>query len=664
MRILNAVLLLSFFVLATVSGAAAQTRRQALPYPTAETPTAIDRGPLAAQPDVALVSVTVALRLSHLDEAESLLKSLNAPGDPQFHKFLTSEQFVARFAPSETEVTQVISALAISGLTAERTTATTLKVTGEPAAMERAFRVSLHAYEVPAHGEVPGYMFHAPLTPATIPVEISGTVSAVLGLDTQPHFRPHNQLTLPRLARPASATPKASGNPPGQWTVLDMANYYDVDPLYNRGLSGSGRTIGIVTLASFTPADPFAYWSALGLAVNPNRIKIVNIDGGPGAPSDASGSIETTLDVEQSGGLAPRANIIVYQAPNTNQAFLDAFAAAIDSNVVDSLSTSWGDWEWLFNVENGPVTDPFTGQTVGFAQATHELLLRAAIQGQSSFAAAGDGGAYDVNNDLGCVGPYSAAQPSSCSNTLTVDYPASDPAITAAGGTTLPVLLEFCLNAACTPPYYDVSIPHERVWGWDYLDGFCATLGLDPISCGIFPVGGGGGVSITFFEPQYQSFIPGTQLSQPRQVWEAGSAVVTQQQVPPFYVLPAFFPGRNVPDVSFNADPYTGYVIFYTSSSTGALGQYFGGGTSFVAPQLNGITALLDQDVRGRVGLLNYALYGLEQSGLAYAGTHPPLHAIAYGDDWFYRGSNGYNPGAGLGTLDVANFAETLRGRQ
>jgi kumamolisin len=661
MKSSKAGLLSLFLVLATASGAAAQTKHLALPYPTAETPKAIDRGPLSAQPDVTPVSVTVALRLVHLDEAENLLKSLHTPGDPQFHKFLTSEEFIARFAPPATDVAKVISALTKYGLTAERTTATTLRVTGEPAALERAFSVNLHAYEVPAHGEVPGYTFHAPLTHATIPEEISGTVSAVVGLDTQPHFHPHNQIALQRLARPASATPKASGNPPGQWTVLDMANYYDVDPLYDRGLSGRGHTVGIVTLASFTPSDAFAYWSALGLTVNPDRIQIVNIDGGPGAPSDASGSIETTLDVEQSGGLAPRANIIVYQAPNVNQSFLDAFAAAIDSDAADSVSTSWGEWEWLLNLENGPVTDPFTGQTVGFTQATHELLLRAAIQGQTFFAAAGDGGAYDVNHDLGCVGPYSPTQPDSCSNTLSVDYPASDPVMTAAGGTTLAGLQQYCLNSACTQ-VYDVYIPHERVWGWDYLEGLCDAVGTpNPATCGIFPVGGGGGVSIAFFGPSYQSSIPGTQFSQPRQVWEAGSAIVTEDQVPPFYALPAFFPGRNVPDVSFNADPQTGYVIFYTSSSTGVLGEYFGGGTSFVAPQLNGVTALLGQDVHSRLGLLNYPLYELDQFGQAYREPNAPLHAIAYGDNWFYYGSSGYNPGAGLGTIDVANFAAFLK---
>src|ERR1035438_3061915 len=90
--------------------------------------------------------------------------------------------------------------------------------------------------------------------------------------------------------------------------------------------------------------------------------------------------------------------------------------------------------------------------------------------------ASGDGGAYDVNNDLGCFGPYSSTQPNSCSLTLSVDYPGSDTAITAAGGTTLAVTLELCLNAACTPPYYTINIPHERVWGWDYFEGFCDAI--------------------------------------------------------------------------------------------------------------------------------------------------------------------------------------------
>jgi kumamolisin len=128
------------------------------------------------------------------------------------------------------------------------------------------------------------------------------------------------------------------------------------------------------------------------------------------------------------------------------------------------------------------------------------------------------------------------------------------------------------------------------------------------------------------------------------------------------YALPAYYPGRNVPDVSFNADPQTGYVIYYTSEPSGKFGILtFIGGTSFVAPQLNGVSALLGQDLHSRIGLLNFPLYLLGITGQAYRGPNAPLHAIKYGDNWFYYGRDGYSPAAGLGTLDVANFADFLR---
>jgi subtilase family serine protease len=396
----------------------------------------------------------------------------------------------------------------------------------------------------------------------------------------------------------------------------------------------------------------FAYWSSLGLKVDPKRLDIVYVDGGPGAPSDVSGSLETTLDIEQSGGIAPGAKIIAYLAPNTNQAFVDVFAAAIDANQVDTLSISWGSWEWFDNLENSPVTDPSTGRTVSTTEAVHELLVRAAIQGQTVFTAQGDGGAYDANNDLGCLGPYSASQPDSCSLTLSVDYPGSDPAITSAGGTTLPGLQQYCLNSACTE-LYNVNLPHQRVWGWDYLIGFCNAIGQTPIECGIFPGGGGGGVSVAFLQPWYQFATVGVQLSQPGQVFQAGSGIVEADGIGGFFALPAFFPGRNVPDVSFNADPETGYVVFYTSNVTGYGEEPFWGGTSFVAPQLNGVSALYGQYVHGRLGLLNPLLYSAQHQRRA-----APLNPIAYGDNWFYKGREGYSPAVGLGTLDVANFAE------
>jgi kumamolisin len=640
-------------VLSAVIGALGAVLAHAgVPYPNEATPKPLDLGSAAADQ---LMSVTLALELTDMNGAENLMKSLYTPGDPQFHKFLSTDQFVARFAPSDADVAKTVASLQKYGLSAQKTSATTLSVSGSADALQRAFSVRLHSYAVPAHDNAPGYTFHAPLSHATIPAEIASSVVAVAGLDSRPQLRPHVH-AAPQAVRTRAAPsnrPAATGNPFGLLTVTDFAGLYDVTPLYAQGISGRGQTVGIMTFAALTPSDPFSYWSALGLRVSEHRLRIVDIDGGPGAPSDASGSVETTVDVEQSGGIAPGARIIVYQGPNTNQAFIDVLAAAVEADSAQSLSISWGFWEWYQNEENSPVTDPFSGQTVGVTQAFHELLVRAAIQGQSVFTASGDGGAYDINHDWPCfpAGDIPNAT-NTCGLTLSVDYPGSDPAITAAGGTTLPGLQEFCLNAACTPPYYDVTIAHESVWGWDYLTGFCAAIGLTPYTCGTFPAGSGGGVSIIYPIPSYQHDLPGTQRSQRDQDWILNGVLT--------YSLPEHFQGRNVPDISFNADPETGYVIYYTSDVSGFGIDTFYGGTSFVAPQLNGVTALLDQSLGGnRIGFLNYALYNAASSEHGSSAIHP----IAYGDNWFYHGRDGYNPAAGLGTLDVANFAKEL-GRQ
>ena len=386
------------------------------------------------------------------------------------------------------------------------------------------------------------------------------------------------------------------------------------------------------------------------MSFDPHRLTVADVDGGPGAPSDVSGSDETTLDVEQSGGVAPAAQIIVYQAPNTDQGFFDAFASAIDGNMADSISTSWGSWEWENNLANAPVTDPVSGKTFSFLKAAHELFVKAAVQGQSMVAAAGDQGAYDVFGEVDDNGV--PIMPPNYTVPLSVDYPASDPAITAAGGTTLAGTQT---NATSSGPFV-IDIPEERVWGWDYLVPLCNSLGLSPIDCGIYPAGGGGGVSVFFPRPWYQQTLAGVRRSEPQQV------LIDEISVPPeiVFALPVHFSGRNVPDVSMNADPNTGYVIYYTSDVSGfGIYPYFGG-ISFVAPQLNGVTALLDQNANHRLGVLNGALYLAAGLPGAYRGRRPPLHDITEGDNWFYSGRRGYSPAAGIGTLDVSNLAEVM----
>jgi subtilase family serine protease len=108
-----------------------------------------------------------------------------------------------------------------------------------------------------------------------------------------------------------------------------------------------------------------------------------------------------------------------------------------------------------------------------------------------------------------------------------------------------------------------------------------------------------------------------------------------------------------------NADPYTGYVIGYTSSASGSSYGLYNeyGGTSFVAPELNGVTQLLAQNAGGRLGLLNETLYALSKTATGYSGKSAPLRAIKAGNNDYYLGRKGYSPAAGVGTLNVANLA-------
>lgn len=614
------------------------------PYPTARTPQAVDAGALSVTQGA--ITVTVALKLRDAQGANALLQSMYTPGNTNFGRFLTPDEFRDRFAPTDAQFSKVRASLVAFGLAVDRATSTTMRVTGTPAAIEQAFKVSLRKKQVAGEGSAAPYVFREPSSAPSIPVDADSLVHAVFGLSTRPLYRPnlrHASTKVGSLSH--NAAPAADGgNTPGFWTVTDFARHYNVTPLYDQGVRGAGRTIGIVTLASFTPSDAFAYWRAQGLTVDPNRITVVNVDGGPGAPSDDSGSDETTLDVEQSGGLASAAKIVVYQAPNTDQGFLDAFARAVDANQADAVSTSWGLWEFFSNRENGPVSDVYTGRTVSGLRAFHEVFLQAALQGQSLFAASGDSGAYDA------AGPL---PPPNFSLALSVDHPASDTLMTAAGGTTLPGKQTYVIGGG--QPNIVVDIKKERVWSWDYLVPLCDALGFDPISCGIFPVGGGGGVSVFFDRPFYQDGLDGIQKSEPRQTLVEFDVVPAQT----IYKLPGRFAGRNVPDISANADPETGYTIYYTSDQSGFGIDTFGGGTSFVAPQLAGVTVLLSQSLRHRVGLLNVPMYAVARSN-AY-GPNGALQPIKTGNNDFYEGSNGYNPGAGLGILDVAKFATTLR---
>jgi kumamolisin len=590
-----------------------------------------------------LITTSIILNVTHPKRLRRFVADTTTPGSPDYHRFLSVDQFRDRFAPTPKAIAQFTSYLESYGIAVNRIYADHLDITitGTAAELNAAFSTQLRDY---TRG---GRRFHRPAWKFVLPAEFSRLVLAVPGLSSEPaEFRPMLVRRAFRHETPHPVTWPTDGAASGRpqyYTVGDVANFYEVNPLYREGIDGHGQTVGIMTLANFRKADAYAYWRHLGLRVAPDRIRKVMVDGG--MPVVAKhGDDETSLDVEQAGGLAPGADIRVYIASQTsNNGFLDLFYTAVSQNKADTVSISWGEpEEFYFAALNGGVD--YTSQLVSIDQA----LLEGAAQGQSFFAAAGDSGAYDAN-DPQLFFPYPQY-----SKQLSVDSPASDPYITSAGGTTVAAVVP----ASSSYPCPAIPIRRERVWGWDYLYrhwSVCHQYKPDQL----FPSGGGGGVSAFWSVPSYQQLIPGMQRTRPGQSLLYYPNYPRKSGAEDLIDLPADFAGRNVPDIALNADPATGYIVRdctdFRTPKHPSCSEGSWGGTSFVAPQLNGMTALIDQAAGGRVGFLNPMLYALDR-GDAY-GKWRPFNDVTAGDNWYYHGARGYDDGSGIGTLNVANLA-------
>jgi kumamolisin len=560
--------------------------------------------------------------------------------------FLSVPQFAAGFGQPAASISALEKYLAGFGITAAAD-ADGLDVTAHGTAdqFNSALTVRQQQFTVPAvparNGQParPAVVIHGTVDEPLLPASLGAFVLSILGLTNYPTFA-SDVLRRPALA--PGVTPSAVQT--GSLTPADFAKQYDLDPLYQQGATGAGRTVGIVTLASVDPATPEFFWSnILHIATKANRISLVNVDGGAGPVSAQAGSDETTLDVEQSGALAPQSSVVVYQAPNTDFGFVDAWFTAASQNVADTVSASWGESETDIQaaVDAGQESD-------AFAVSYDEAFLELAAQGQSAFVSAGDFGAYTAAEDLGTTN-------------LSAGNPDSSPWVTAAGGTTLPGTIPLSATDSAT-------IAAQRTWGWDWLWPHFADFGAPSEAAFAVTetIGGGGGFSAVEPTPLYQQLVPSAhQFSAVQYLTPVDDQTVAPGLTEPtawdFNPAPAVQAGtgtgRATPDVSTDADPFTGYELYFTFNNQPATVEDGFGGTSFVAPQLNGATAVIDSLVGHRVGFWNPAIYRL---AAAPGSPFTPLDsASASNDNLFYTGTAGhkYNVGSGLGTPDLAALA-------
>ena len=549
--------------------------------------TAIPKAQVASTQTVAL---DVYLPIQHRDQLETLLSDLNTPGSSQYHKWLTPAQFNTRFGLAASQVEAIQKELANDGFTATLVTPHHIHVTGSAADVEHAFSTQLKT------GVYPNGRQTIMATGAlSVPSSISQAGGVVAGLSGKIRMRVHSR---------KAATPQNRYSNAGPYFFDDLKQAYSW-PSY-KVYTGKGATIAILMSNGYNPSDMAAYFGYEKLAVP--KFSEVTINGG--APYDPVASAETHLDLQQSGGMAPGASIILYNLPDlSDDNVMAGLSQIIEDNKADVVSMSFGLAELLYTAEYNGGYD-FTS----ILQEEDDLFAQGNAQGITFVASSGDDGGASVPP----VACFNGASP--CGNFLpSVEFPASSPHVTGVGGTNLKTT--YSPNSGSLNSAYISEEAYADPLLSDDIYGTAAT--------GAF-WGSGGGDSMYFKKPLYQYLV------------ETGDRT-----------------HRTVPDVSLHMGgcPANATCNADDSSVWVALGGSFGAfiGTSASAPDFAGLSALTVQRFGTRIGNANPYLYAL--AAAQSFGLYQVFHQGIPGFNGYYSTTRtGYNKVLGNGTIDGKNF--------
>jgi uncharacterized protein (TIGR03437 family) len=580
-RIASIPLVISVLILTAPPQAQAQPNRSSLSghiHPLARPEN--DRGRVSPALPLSFVTLTLAQSAAQQAGLDQLLSEQQTPGSPNYHRWLTPEEYAQSFGASQADVDKVVAWLQSQGLTIASMARgrNWIAVNGPAAQIENAFQTEIHEYVV--NGET----HFANATEPSVPSALGGVIRTIRGLH---NFRPK---PLRHVLKPAYTSTKGSH----YLAPNDVATIYDVTPLYSAGINGSGQKLVIAGQTQINISDIQKFRSSFNLPANDPKIMLVPGSQDPGISSDDLP--EADLDLEWSGAVARNATIQYVYASDV----MSAVQYAIDQNLAPVVSTSYG------------LCEPEMGSSE--ASTLRSFAKQGNAQGITWISSAGDNGGADCDD--------------SKNPGLAVDLPASIPEVTALGGTEFNEGSgDFWKTANDANQASAISYIPERVWNDSATDGEA--------------VGGGGGVSVFFSKPS----------------WQTGPGVPGDN-------------ARHVPDVSLSASAdHDGYLV-YTSGTLEVFG-----GTSVSAPAFAGMTTLVNhylvssgaQSTAG-LGNMNPALYALAQSAPS------AFHDVTVGDNIVtvacasssrsctstpvgFSAGVGYDSASGLGSVDAFNLA-------
>ena len=511
--------------------------------------------------NVRLSHLTIVLNSSAQRELEDLLHQQQDPNSANFHHWLSPTEFGERFGASVHDIQAVTSWLQSQGLHVDAVSNSRLRidVSGSAANVGAALGSRLHVYQVSKEQRI------APVSVPQIPAALSTIVRSVRGLATIKE-KPSGGFGVAQfVGQAAGGSTSCSTNSCTHYIFpADFATLYDVNPIYQQGIDGSGQTIAIIGRARVYLPDVENFQARSGLATKDPTIIVppTGIDPGPAASSGgvSEDQLEATIDVTRATSVAPGATVdlvISADAP-TGSGLGIAAEYVVDNRLAEIMNISFG------------ACEASAGQSgVAFWDS---LFSQAAAEGISVFVVSGDSGA------AGCDA-YNTTPPAT--QTVSPNYICASSYATCVGGT----------------QFADTGSP-GAYWSSSSGAGLASALRYIPEGAWNEPMGASGSL-------QASASGGGVSMYVPTPSWQSGLGPPGEQ-------------GRFTPDVSFSASAHNGYFACLAAAGNSCVSdatgyfqfEYFFGASAATA-DMAGIAALLNQKIGTPQGNLNSRLYAL-----------------------------------------------------
>jgi Pro-kumamolisin, activation domain/Bacterial Ig-like domain (group 3) len=521
---------------------------------------------------------------------ETLLGEQQVKDSPNYHNWLTPQQFGVQFGPADADIQTVTGWLSGQGFQGIKVAAgrTVIEFSGTAGQVRNAFHTEIHHYLVN------GQTRQANSTDPQIPAALTPVVAGIVTLHNFPRKSMKRVAgafvqTKEGIAKPFFTTTSGCGSGGAQPCYVvgpaDFAKIYNVP----NGLSGTpttlldgtGVTIALVEDSNINAQDVIDFRNLFGLPANFTQANIILNGPDPGPTSDEG---EADLDVQVAGMVAPGAttNLVVSEDTLTVAGIDLSAVYIVDNNIAPVMSESFG------------VCEPALG-TAGnrFYNAIWE---QAAAQGISVMVSAGD------NGSAGCD-DFTTAK--TATNGLAVSGIASTPFDVAVGGT------DFDDVGTQTTFWSSTNVTGSRESARGYIpeipwNDSCAASSTSSTLNTVCAtanniVGGSGGPSSVYAKPPFQS----------------GTITPNDNH-------------RDLPDLSLFASDGASSNSFYLACQADAISagkppscvpdsqghfSFLGvGGTSASSPAFAGIMALIDQQQNGRQGNPNLVLYTIAKT--------------------------------------------------